>query len=144
MSPGIDAGSSTPGAEEMDLDGVQFTDENGNMIEGFGDAPDIGAYEYTFGCSLPLGHIDYCRDCGPCAEGEGDCDNDDECENGLTCVPDLQVPSTDICSMISVTCPGDSDQDMDVDGTDLADFIFESEGLGLDEFAVNYGKINCP
>jgi hypothetical protein len=46
------------------------------------------------GCTLPVGHLDYCRDCGPCAEGEGDCDNDGECQSGLTC--DL-VPGTDTC-----------------------------------------------
>ena len=107
MSPCIDTGSSTPSPEEMDLDGVQFADKNGNMNQGFGDAPDIGAYEYAFGCSLPLGHLNYCSDCGPCAEGEGNCDNDGQCENGLTCVPDLQAPGTDICSIISDTCPND-------------------------------------
>ena len=38
----------------------------------------------------PVGHLDYCRDSGPCAAGEGDCDNDSECQSGLTCV---QVPA---------------------------------------------------
>ena len=47
-------------------------------------------------------------------------------------------------SMIIYTCPGDSDRDKDIDGEDLADYIFDSGGLGLDEFAVNFGKINCP
>ena len=92
-------------------------------------------------CPHPVGHADYCRDCGPCAEGEGDCDNDGECENGLVCVPNLQVPDTDTCQD---TCPGDSDRDKDVDGADLVDYIFDSKGLGLDEFAANFGKINCP
>jgi hypothetical protein len=31
------------------------------------------------------GHYDYCRAFGPCAEDEGDCDSDSECEPGLTC-----------------------------------------------------------
>jgi hypothetical protein len=42
------------------------------------------------------------------------------------------------------TCPGDSDGDKDVDGTDIAEYIFDSGGLSLDVFAVNYGKSNCP
>jgi hypothetical protein len=48
------------------------------------------------GCTLPVGHLDYCRDpeCGPCAAGEGDCDNDSECQSGLNCV---QVTGTDVC-----------------------------------------------
>jgi hypothetical protein len=35
---------------------------------------------------------DWCRDCGPCSEGQGDCDNDGECQSGLTCA---QVLGTD-------------------------------------------------
>jgi hypothetical protein len=46
------------------------------------------------GCTLPAGHLDYCRDCGPCGEGEGDCDTNSECQSGLTCV---QVTGTDYC-----------------------------------------------
>jgi hypothetical protein len=42
------------------------------------------------------------------------------------------------------TCPGDFNGDKDVDGSDLADYIFEPNGLGLDEFALNFGKENCP
>jgi hypothetical protein len=38
--------------------------------------------------------LDYCRDCGPCGAGEGDCDNDSECQSGLNCV---QVTGTDVC-----------------------------------------------
>jgi len=48
-----------------------------------------------------VGHIDYCRDFGPCAEGEGDCDNDSECESGLTCV---QVAGTDTCQSVPTSC----------------------------------------
>jgi heat shock protein HslJ/uncharacterized membrane protein len=33
-------------------------------------------------CQLPVGHNDYCRDCRPCIEGQGDCDNDGECQSG--------------------------------------------------------------
>ena len=43
-----------------------------------------------------------------------------------------------------VTCPGDFNGDGDVDGVDLADYIFDYGGLGLDVFAANFGKKNCP
>lgn len=35
------------------------------------------------------GHQDYCQDHGPCGAGEGNCDTDSECRNGLTCVNDV-------------------------------------------------------
>lgn len=47
-------------------------------------------------CTLPVGHNDYCRDCGPCAVGEGDCDTDDECQGSLICP---QVSGTDVCQL---------------------------------------------
>ena len=49
------------------------------------------------GCTLPVGHNDYCRDCGPCSEGQGDCDTNSECESGLNCV---QVLGTDYCQSV--------------------------------------------
>ncbi len=52
-------------------------------------------------CSLPIGHLDYCRDCGPCATGQGDCDTDSECQSGLSC---NQVPGVDTCQP-SGGCP---------------------------------------
>ncbi len=44
-------------------------------------------YEEGVGCALANGSGQYCSDplCGPCGEGEGDCDNDDECAGNLTC-----------------------------------------------------------
>ena len=58
---------------------------------------------HTFSVGEPtVGHNDYCRDAGPCAAGEGDCDNDSECETGLTCV---QVEGVDTCQIISPVCP---------------------------------------
>jgi hypothetical protein len=44
----------------------------------------------------------------------------------------------------SETCPGDFDWDFDVDSSDIVEYIFDSGGLGLDVFAANFGKINCP
>lgn len=56
----------------------------------------VTKYVSTPTCTLSVGHADYCADplCGPCEDGEGDCDNNDECVTGLTCV---QVEGTDTC-----------------------------------------------
>ena len=45
---------------------------------------------------------------------------------------------------IGLTCPSDFNGDKDVDGSDLAEYIFDSGGLGLEEFVANFGKENCP
>ncbi len=45
---------------------------------------------------------------------------------------------------IGLTCPGDFNDDKDVDGSDLVEYIFDSGGLGLEMFAPNFGKVNCP
>ena len=49
----------------------------------------------------PLGGNDYCRDYGPCSEGQGDCDPG-QCESGLTCVNNVGPKygwssETDVC-----------------------------------------------
>jgi probable HAF family extracellular repeat protein len=36
-------------------------------------------------CDLPLGHPDFCRECGPCGSAQGGCKNDDECSGSLLC-----------------------------------------------------------
>ena len=36
-------------------------------------------------CPVPVGDWDYCFLCGPCSNGEGDCDSDAECKDGLRC-----------------------------------------------------------
>ncbi len=36
-----------------------------------------------------IGHVDFCRDFGPCDVGEGDCDGTSECQNGLKCSQDI-------------------------------------------------------
>jgi hypothetical protein len=43
-----------------------------------------------------------------------------------------------------VTCPGDFDGDRDVDGSDLEEYLHDAGGLGLEVFAANFGKENCP
>lgn len=70
---------------------------------------DVNAYPFLYSyactsppvCPHPAGHLDYCRDCGRCAEGEGDCDNDSECEDSLFC--DQIVPGIDYCR--NFECP---------------------------------------
>ena len=47
-------------------------------------------------------------------------------------------------SLVAETCPGDDDGDRDVDGEDLAAYILDDGGLGLDIFSSNFGKENCP
>ena len=49
---------------------------------------DIGADEWM-SCSIPVGHLDYCRDCGPCSRGQGHCEGDAECVDGLICAQDV-------------------------------------------------------
>ena len=71
--------------------------EPGQCDEGY-CASDVGA-QYNLpayydvceatdqGCSP--GDYDYCLRCGPCGEGQGDCDSNSECQAGLTCVNDV-------------------------------------------------------
>ena len=54
---------------------------------------DVGT-KYGFGatvdvCELPVGHNDFCSSQAMCALGEGDCDSDEDCVLGLTCVKDV-------------------------------------------------------
>jgi hypothetical protein len=60
------------------------------------------------------GGNDYCRDYGPCSEGQGDCDGNSECQSGLTCVNDVGPKygwsqATDVCESTSGGTPGDYD-----------------------------------
>jgi hypothetical protein len=45
---------------------------------------------------------------------------------------------------VAVYCAGDYDEDRDIDGADLADYISDSEILDIDEFVANFGDMNCP
>ena len=42
------------------------------------------------------------------------------------------------------TCMGDFDGDGDVDGADLADYLFDDGGIAMAIFAENFGKDSCP
>ncbi len=57
----------------------------------FGFAPGIDVCRPAAGgaCPWPPGHGHFCRDCGPCASGQGDCDNDSQCQPGLACVDNI-------------------------------------------------------
>lgn len=41
-------------------------------------------------------------------------------------------------------CKGDFDDDGDVDGSDLATFAAGGTGITLEEFAAEFGRMNCP
>ncbi len=69
-------------------------------------------------CDLDPGDPDYCRLCGPCGFGVGDCDGNRECQGGLTCLDDVGAsfglpPSSDVCAFRELGfCPlepGDPD-----------------------------------
>lgn len=58
-------------------------------------------------CPWSVGHPRYCADCGPCLEGEGDCDGDVQCAGSLVCVDDVGAnygfgPTIDVCESV---CP---------------------------------------
>jgi Trypsin-like peptidase domain len=71
-------------------------------------------------CTLTKGDWNYCADpnCGPCGQGEGDCDSDEECRPGLVCSSNVGakyglLPTMDVCELpASTICrksPGDWD-----------------------------------
>ena len=55
---------------------------SGNGSSGNGGSSESGSTEQN-------GHVDYCRDFGPCSVGQGDCDSNSECQNGLYCSRDI-------------------------------------------------------
>ena len=75
----------------------------------YGFDPIIDVCETPPSCPWPLGHAHYCRDCGPCDAGEGDCDGNAECNAGLMCVNDVGAnygfdPIIDVCET-PPSCP---------------------------------------
>jgi len=102
-------------------DGEGDCDNDGQCEAGTSCAMDVGAqFGYnpnidvcvapSGGCPWPLGHPRFCRDCGPCADGEGDCDNDGECAAGTVCAPDVGAdfgfhPNVDVCLDPGGGCP---------------------------------------
>lgn len=66
-------------------------------------------------CPLPVDHWDYCKECGPCSVGQGDCDTDDECAAGSFCdnmsADGTETPGLDVCASLNdplntdLSCP---------------------------------------
>ena len=74
-------------------------DGSGQCESGLQCSQDVGA-SYGFRADYDVceaasrgggtnGHVDYCRDYGPCRVGEGDCDGSSQCESGLQCSQDV-------------------------------------------------------
>ena len=73
-------------------------DGNSQCQSGLQCSQDVGA-SYGFAANYDVceaasgggqnGHVDYCRDYGPCSVGEGDCDGSGECQSGLQCRQDV-------------------------------------------------------
>ncbi len=69
-------------------------DGDSECESGLTCVPDVGTnYGWPSNVDVcqqrPYPGDNYCRDNGPCSEGEGDCDGDSECESGLICAPDV-------------------------------------------------------
>jgi|GEM_PF-3308387 len=82
-----------------------------------GDVPDtfelVSAVDLTGACPWPDGHADYCRDCGPCPDGTGNCQNDGQCLAGSVCSADVgddygYTASTDVCTSTCAWSEGHS------------------------------------
>ncbi len=70
---------------------------------GFGPNVDVCTAGPTTPCTVNAGSGRFCTECGPCGEGEGDCDNDAECRAGLTCANNVGAqfgfnPNVDVCT----------------------------------------------
>lgn len=82
---------------------------------GFGWDVDVCLPRAPEECADLLGEDGYCNECGPCGEMEGDCDSDDECEEGFYCISNVGDdygwdPTIDVC------LPRDEDACSDMQG----------------------------
>ena len=80
---------------------------------------------YKLDCPYPVDHWDYCKECGPCEENQGDCDSDGECAQGLSCdfmtgvdycrsfECDLPIDHWDYCRDCGPCAAGQGDCDSD-------------------------------
>jgi fibronectin type 3 domain-containing protein len=62
---------------------------NQGVGSNYGWALDIDVCEPPPAGTGQVGNANYCRDYGPCAAGQGDCDSDNECQSGLVCNQDV-------------------------------------------------------
>jgi hypothetical protein len=56
----------------------------------------------------------------------------------------MQVLEVYVKTICVAACEGDFESDGDVDGVDLATLLAGAAGVTLEEFAANFGRINCP
>lgn len=78
---------------------TSYRPDNTGMLYGFQYGSFADAFTQHFyqwlgaqgSCDKAVGSWGYCADphCGPCAHGEGDCDSDTQCKNGLVCGENL-------------------------------------------------------
>ena len=80
---GSGSGSGRSGSSGGSSGGSRGGGSSGSGGSGNSDGINVGS------SSTPNGHVDYCRDYGPCAVGEGDCDSTSECQSGLQCSQDV-------------------------------------------------------
>jgi len=74
---------------------------------GWGSTVDVCEGSTPPACPWDPGDYDYCRDCGPCLEGEGDCEPG-ECASGLVCATDVGTSygwnsDVDVCELPPAT-----------------------------------------
>ncbi len=102
-----DCGPCSEGQGDCDNDGEcllgLICGEDLGPMFGFGATVDICVQAATpTTCTDPLGSGSFCTFCGPCGEGEGDCDSDAECAAGLVCTDNVGEmfgfsPNVDVC-----------------------------------------------
>lgn len=67
----------------------------------------VGGVAYG-AASVPPGDWDFCSPTNPCSSGQGDCDSNDDCKQGLTCTSDVG-PTFGLAKGVDV-CIGIEDQ----------------------------------
>ena len=82
-------------ADKLQVDWAAAT-TFGNKYDDIG--PRVTTSPPSSGCALSPDDVDYCRDCGPCEIGEGDCDpGNNECVAGAECI---DISGIDHCTAI--------------------------------------------
>jgi len=69
--------------------------------------PDLSVDQANGECNVPVGHYDYCKLCGPCENGQGDCDTDTDCSGDLICAADIGL-EFELGEFVDVCIPPDS------------------------------------